>query len=70
MRSGLKDSKKAKKDKLYAKKSFLSEVRGEGFLNIILLDLNTILVLVATVFFLQVFPISWEGFLHYIAPFR
>ena len=61
MCSGLKDSKKAKKDKLYAKKSFLSEVRGEGFLNIILLDLNTILVLVATVFFLQVFPIPSLG---------
>ena len=46
----IKDSKKAKKDKLYAKKSFLGEVQGEWFLNIFLLDLDTILVLVATVF--------------------
>ena len=51
----IKDSKKAKKDKLYAKKSFLGEVRGEWFLNIFLLDLDTILVLIATVFSLQVF---------------
>ena len=35
-----------------SKKSFLGEVQGEWFLNIFLLDLDTILVLVATVFFL------------------
>ena len=46
----IKDSKKAKKDKLYAKKSFFDEVQGEWFLNIFLLDLDTILVLITTVF--------------------
>ena len=50
----IKDSKKAKKDKLYAKKSFFDEVQGEWFLNIFLLDLDTISVLVATVFSLQI----------------
>ena len=50
----IKDNKKAKKDKIYANKSFLGEVRGEWFLNIVLLDLDTISVLVATVFSLQI----------------
>ena len=53
----IKDSKKAKKDRFYAKKSFLGKVREEGSLNIFLLDLNTISVLAAIVFSLQVFPI-------------
>ena len=46
----IKNNKKVKKDKVYAKKSFLGEVRGEWFLNIVLLDLDTILILVTTVF--------------------
>ena len=46
----IKDNKKAKKDNLYAKKSFLGLVQGEWFLNISLLDLDTISVLVAIVF--------------------
>ena len=50
----IKNSKKAKKNKLYAKKSFLGKVRGEWFLNIFLLDLDTISVLLATIFSLQI----------------
>ena len=46
----IKNNKKVKKDKVYAKKSFLGKVRGEWFLNIVLLDLDTILILVTTVF--------------------
>ena len=50
----IKDSKKAKKDKLYAKKSFLGKIQGEWSLNIFLLDLDTISVLVGTMFSLQI----------------
>ena len=58
------NNKKAKKDKLYAKKSFLDEVQEEWFLNIVLLDLDTISVLVAMVFSLQIFRSPFpEGFL-------
>ena len=64
----IKDSKKAKKDKVYAKKSFLGEVRGEWFLNIFLLDLDTISVLVATVFSLQIFLISHIIYAHFADP--
>ena len=53
----IRDNKKAKKDKLYAKKSFLGLLRGEWFLNIVLLDLDTISVLIATVCSLQIPPL-------------
>jgi len=60
------DNKKAKKDKFYAKKSFLGEVRGEWFLNIVLSALDTISVLVATVFSLLIFPIPSPWRISYI----
>jgi len=51
----IKDNMKAKKDKFDAKKSFPGEVQGEWFLNIVLLNLDTISVFVAIVFSLQIF---------------
>ena len=50
----IKDSKKIKKDKLYVKKAFLGKIRGEQSLSIFLLDLDTISVLIPTVFSLQI----------------
>ena len=63
----IRDNKKAKKDKHYAKKSFLSKVWGEWFLNIVLLDLDTVSVLVATIFFSPTnFPIPHPWRISYI----
>ena len=46
----IKDIKKVNKDKFKVRKSFFGEVRGEWFLNLVLLDLDTISVLVATMY--------------------
>ena len=64
--SGLKILRKQRKTS--SRKFFLDEVWGEWFLNIILLDLDTISVLVVTMCSLQIPPL--EGLLHYITPFR
>ena len=66
----IKDSEKVKKNKLCAKKAFLSKVRGEWSLSKFLLNLDTIWVLVATVFSLQIFrsPIP-RGSLTLCIPF-
>ena len=62
----IKDSQKVKKDKLYTKKAFLGKIRGEWSLNMCLLDLDTILVLVAIVFSLQISRSPYPGRISHI----